>query len=278
MQSTEKSTETSLDFANIQGVVLDMDGVTCNGAQILPGVPNFVLFLREQHIPYVLATNNSSKNVDEYVARLSSLGVPVEATNIVTSGTVTAEALAQQYPPQTPIYVIGSESLIELLTSFGYEINPMQAKVIVVGLDTTLTYEKLRIAGQRILAGADFIGTNGDLTLPTADGLVPGNGTTLAALQAMTGCAPRLMGKPEPIMYEVALKRLGTTASHTLMVGDRLDTDILGAQRSGLQTALVLTGVSTRKDVSALPPKDLPNGLFDNLAALHDAWQHSATR
>ncbi len=273
-----QSTETSLDFANIQGVVLDMDGVTWNGAQILPGVPNFFLFLREQHIPYVLATNNSSKNVDEYVARLSSLGVPVEANNIVTSGTVTAEALAQQYPPRTPIYVIGSESLIQLLTSFGYEINPMQAKVIVVGLDTMLTYEKLRIAGQRILAGADFIGTNGDLTLPTADGLVPGNGTTLAALQAMTGCTPRLMGKPEPIMYEVALKRLGTTASHTLMVGDRLDTDILGAQRSGLQTALVLTGVSTRKDVSALPPKELPNGLFDNLAALHDAWQHSATR
>src|SRR5258708_19665883 len=101
-----QSTETSLDFANIRGVVLDMDGVTWNGAQILPGVPDFFLFLREQHIPYVLATNNSSKNVDEYVARLSSLGVPVEATNIVTSGTLTAEALPQQYPPQPPISVL----------------------------------------------------------------------------------------------------------------------------------------------------------------------------
>src|SRR5258708_3026321 len=273
-----QSTETSLDFANIRGVVLDMDGVTWNGAQILPGVPDFFLFLREQHIPYVFATNNSSKNVDEYVARLSSLGVPAEATNIVTSGTVTAEALAQQYPARTPIYVIGSESLIQLLTSFGYEIDPVQAKVIVVGLDTTVKYEKLRIAGQRILAGADFIGTNGGLTLPTADGLVPGNGTTLAALQAMTGCAPRLMGKPEPIMYEVALERLGTTASHTLMLGDRLDTDILGAQRARLPTPLSLTRITTPNEVAGLPANEMPDGIYDSLAALHSMWQRSASR
>jgi 4-nitrophenyl phosphatase len=270
-----QQTNTGLNFASIQGVVLDMDGVTWAGSQILPGVPDFFLFLRTRQIPYVLATNNSSKNVAEYVARLDGLGVPIGANNIVTSGTVTAEALARQYPAGTAMYVIGSESLSQLLTSFGYEIDPVRAKVVVVGLDTTLTYEKLQIAGQRILAGADFIGTNGDLTLPTPGGLAPGNGSVLAALQAMTGCVPRLMGKPEPIMFEVALERLGTKSTNTLMVGDRLDTDILGAQRAGLLTAMVLTGVSTREDVATLPPNEMPNSVFVSLAALLEAWQKS---
>ncbi len=217
----------------------------------------------------MLATNNSSKNIAEYVARLNSLNVPVTAENIVTSGLVTAEAMTRQYPSGTPIYVIGSESLIELLTSYGYVVDPGEAKVVVVGLDITLTYDKLRIAGQRILVGADFIGTNGDLTLPTAAGLAPGNGSILAALQAMTGRAPRLMGKPEPVMFQVALERLGTSAEHTLMVGDRLDTDIEGAQRAGLHTILVLTGVSTRSDIG----ETAPDAVYDDLAALLLAWQ-----
>src|SRR5258707_764587 len=200
----------SLDLGEIDGVILDMDGVTWRGAEILPGVPDFFLFLRQRGIPYLLATNNSSRNVSEYVARLDSLGVPVSDDNIVTSGLVTLIAMLKQYPPSTPIYVVGSDSLTELLTGHGYVIDAQQAKVVVVGLDVKLTYEKLTIAGQRILDGAEFIGTNADRSIPTQTGIALGCGSILAAIEAMTGRAPRVMGKQEPIMFEVALERLAT--------------------------------------------------------------------
>ena len=258
-------------LAQIKAVILDMDGVIWRGPEILPGVPDLFVFLRGCNIPYAMATNNSSKNVAEYVARLESLGIPVQDEHIITSGLVTAETLTRTFPAGTPIYVIGSDSLAQLLTSYGYPINPDTAQIVVVGLDTTLTYDKLRIAGQRILAGAEFIGTNGDLTLPTENGIVPGAGSILAAIQAMTGKKPRLMGKPEPEMFQVSVERLHTTPEQTLMVGDRLDTDIEGAVRADLRTALVLTGVSTRADIGDIAP----DAIYENLAALLADWQNS---
>jgi 4-nitrophenyl phosphatase len=257
------------DFRAIDGVVLDMDGVMWRSAEILPGVPDFFLFLRAREIPFVLATNNSSRNVQEYVVRTNSLGIPVNEDQIVTSGQVTAEELARGYPRGTPIYVIGSQSLANLLTEHGYVVDPGHAKVVVVGLDMKLTYEKLQTAGRLILAGAEFIGTNGDRTLPMPDGLSPGNGSILAAIQAMTGRAPRLMGKPEAAMFQAALKRLKTPPEHTLMIGDRLDTDIAGAQRAGLRAALVLSGVSGAGDVGSI----VPDAIYDDLGALHTAWK-----
>ena len=203
------------DFRAIDGVVLDMDGVLWLSAKILPGVPDFFLFLRDCGIPFVLATNNSSRNAQEYVARARGLGIPVDDDRVVTSGQVTAEELARSYPRGTPIYVIGSQSLADLLTEHGYVVDPVQAQVVVVGLDVKFTYDKLQTAGRLILAGAEFIGTNGDLSLPVPDGLAPGNGSILAAIQAMTGRAPRLMGKPEAAMFHAALKRLKTTPERT---------------------------------------------------------------
>lgn len=261
----------TLDLNCIDAVVLDMDGVVWRGAEILPGVPDFFLFLRDQRIPFALASNNSSKSAAEYVTRVHSLGIPVETELIITSGLVTVDELQRTYPRGTPIYVIGSGSLIELLKDSGYLIDPDSAQVVIVGLDVTLTYDKLKIAGKRLLAGADFIGTNGDLTLPTADGISPGNGAILAALQAMTGRVPRLMGKPEPAMFRTALNRLNSAPDRTLMIGDRLDTDILGAQQAGLRTALVLTGISRAADVDPI----IPDGIYDSLAALHEAWQQT---
>jgi 4-nitrophenyl phosphatase len=257
------------DFRAIAGVVLDMDGVLWRSAEILPGVPDFFLFLRRCGIPFVLATNNSTRNARDYVARASSLGIPVGDDQVVTSGQVTAEELARNHPPGTPIYVIGSESLADLLTKYGYIVDPGHAQVVVVGLDMKFTYDKLQTAGRLILAGAEFIGTNGDRTLPMPDGLAPGNGSILAAIQAMTGCAPRLMGKPESAMFHAALKRLNTPPERTLMIGDRLDTDIAGAQRAGLRAALVLSGVSGAGDVGSI----VPDAVYDDLAALYAAWR-----
>jgi 4-nitrophenyl phosphatase len=271
-QSQNSPTQPSaaaLDFQTIGGVVLDMDGVLWRSAEILPGVPDFFLFLRDRGIPFVLATNNSSRTAQEYVTRASSLGIPIDADHVVTSGQVTADELARSYPRGTPIYVIGSDSLIGLMVGSGYVIDPDHARVVVVGLDMKLTYDRLQTAGRLILAGAEFIGTNGDRTLPTPDGLAPGNGSILAAIQTMTERAPRLMGKPEPAMFHAALKRLKTLPEHTLMIGDRLDTDIAGAQRAGLRAALVLSGVSGAGDVGSI----VPDAIYDDLAALFTAWK-----
>ncbi len=261
----------SLDLEAIRGVVADMDGVIWRQEEILPGVPDFFLFLRERHIPYVLATNNSTRSIAEYVTRIDRLGIPIDGDHVVTSAIVTADALAESHPPGTPIYVIGSDSLRALLTARGHVFDPEHAQVVIIGLDFDLTYDKLRIAGQRVLAGADFIGTNGDLTFPSADGLIPGNGSIVAAIEAMTGRKARLMGKPEPVMFRAALKQLGTEASETLMIGDRLDTDIEGAQRAGLLGALVLTGAHRTEDIGAIQP----DGVYNSLAALQAEWQRS---
>jgi 4-nitrophenyl phosphatase len=143
---------------------------------------------------------------------------------------------------------------------------------VVVGLDRSLTYEKLKIAGQRILAGAAFIATNGDATFPLPNGeIAPGAGSLVSAVATMTGQQPYMIGKPAAPMFEAALRYFGVPAAHALMIGDRLDTDILGAQSVGMRSALVLTGISCADQVGAI----MPDGIFPDLAALLSAWQSS---
>ncbi len=258
----------ALDLSTIRGVVLDMDGVLWRGQEVIPGAPEFISFLRARGIPYGLATNNSSKSVADYVTRCESLGIAVNPEGVITSGVVTADELARHYPAGTPIYVVGSPRLSELLTERGYLIDPQTAQVVVVGLDVNITYEKLTFALRRLLAGAEFIGTNGDVSIPQPDGLAPGAGSIIAALQVSSGRTARLMGKPQPTMFHSALERIGCEAHEALMIGDRLDTDIFGAQTVGFKTALVLTGVSQRADVGMVTP----DAIYDDLFTLHAAW------
>jgi 4-nitrophenyl phosphatase len=262
------STNNNLDLAAVRAVALDLDGVVWRGSEILPGVPDFFLFLRDRHIPYLAMTNNSSRTVAEYVKRLEDIGIPVDGEHVITSSAVTADYLARHYPPGTPLYVIGSDSLKALLTARGNVIDPDEARVVVVGLDVTLTYDKLAVAGQRIMAGADFIGTNADATFPTAGKIAPGNGSQLAALITMTGRKPVVLGKPEPAMFMAALERLGTAPADTLMIGDRLDTDIAGAVQVGIRTALVLSGVPAAQGATVATP----DAVYEDLADLLAAW------
>ena len=248
-------------FTDIKALIIDMDGVLWHGDQPMPGLTNFFETLRNQQIPFILATNNARSTQDQYVVKFANMGVVVSPNEILTSSMATALYLAENFNPATTrIFVIGEEGARQPLTERGFtltdlyelnddKVNPnMGADIVVCGMDQKLSWDKLATATLNIRAGAKFIGTNADTTLPTERGLTHGNGAILAALEAATGVTPVIIGKPEPIIYQQALTLLGVDPNHTIAIGDRLETDILGAVRTGIRSLMVLTGVSTEED------------------------------
>lgn len=263
---------TSIDFSTLRAVVTDMDGVLWRGDEALPGLVELFTFLEARKVPVVLATNNSRRAPVDYIAKLAKMGVAgILPQQIITSGTATIDYLQQQYPPGTPVYIIGGQGLHDLAHQSGFIVSEEAVRAVIVGIDVELTYAKLRRACLLIRQGAQFIGTNGDVTFPDPDGLVPGAGSILALLQAATDVQPVVIGKPEPAMFQTALRLLNTPASSTLMIGDRINTDILGAKQCGLQTALVLTGVSDGEEMGQ--DVSQPDGVFSGLPALIEAWK-----
>jgi 4-nitrophenyl phosphatase len=259
-----------MNLSTINGVIMDMDGVLWRGDEILPGVGLFIDFLRARGVPFALASNNSSKTPADYVAKLEGMGVNgVVEHQIVTSGMATVDYLQTQYPVGSAVHVLGGDGLKAMVTGAGFVLAD-EAKIVVVGIDFNLTYNKLRHSALLIRNGADFIGTNGDATFPMPDGLAPGAGSLLAALRTATDIQPTIIGKPSKPMFMAALHSLGTAAESTLMIGDRLDTDIQGAQEVGLQAALVFTGVT---NAAILAASDIqPEGVYADLPALMAAW------
>ncbi len=260
-----------MNFSDIKAVVSDMDGVLWRGNDPLPAMVSLFQMLRTRGLPFVLATNNSMKAPSDYVAKLAKLGVQdVREDQVITSSTTTVSYMKNTFPAGTPVHVLGGDGLRRLLIEGGFILVDAAPKAVVVGLDTTFTYDKLKRASLLIQAGATFIATNQDDTIPTPEGLAPGAGTIVAALKAATGQVPLVMGKPDAPMFQAALRLLGTTPAQTLMIGDRLNTDITGAALLGYKTALVLTGVSTRADVEVSAVK--PDVIYADLAALLEAW------
>ncbi|GAB4554662.1 MAG: HAD-IIA family hydrolase [Anaerolineae bacterium] len=259
-----------LDLSQIRACALDLDGVVWRDAETLPGTPQFFHFLNERGIPYVFVTNNSTRTLEDFAHEIETRGVPVTTSQIINSSLVTAELLKRHFPPGTAIYVVGHARLGEMMRQHGFVVSEISPKAVVVGLDRELTYHKLTVAGQFIMAGAEFIGTNADRTFPMGDGAVtPGAGTIVGALEIFTGKKALVMGKPEAPMFHAALDYLKTRAQETLMIGDRLETDILGAQQVGMKTALVLTGIHQPSDVGEI----VPDGMYDSLATLLEAWR-----
>lgn len=261
----------TVDLRTIRAAVLDMDGVLWRGGEVQLNVTAFFEFAARHNIGYAFATNNSTKTVAMYIERLQGVGIPVTPEQVITSAVATADYISRHYPAGTPVYVIGGPGIREGLAERGFPEDPDRAELVVVGMDFDVTYERLKTATLRIRAGATFIGTNGDRTFPIPEGLAPGNGSILAAIEAATDVAPLIIGKPETAMFEVALRRLNVEPAHALMVGDRLETDILGGQRAGMRTAVVLTGITTPEmartaDIQA-------DVVYESLAALYAAWQ-----
>ncbi len=259
-----------MNLSTIKAVIMDMDGVLWRGDEMLPGVDRFFEFLRTRDLPFVLASNNSSRSPADYVAKLGGMNLNgVSEGQIVTSGTVTVDYLKTHYPTEAPIHVIGGDGLKAMITAAGFGLAD-EARVVVVGIDFKLTYDKLKRAAYLIRSGADFIGTNADATFPMPDGLAPGAGSILAALRTATDRQPLVMGKPSKPMFETALHTLDAAPEITLMIGDRLDTDIEGAQVAGLKAALVYTGVTSPEILAASTIK--PDGVYADLIALMSAW------
>jgi 4-nitrophenyl phosphatase len=249
-------------FTNIHALIIDMDGVLWHGQNAIPGLVEFFQALEELKITFILATNNASSTPDQYVKKLAEMGVTVNKNQILTSGIATALYLSEKVnPAKTRVFVVGEEGATQPLIDQGftltglYEVNKDSdivkkgADFVVCGKDHTLTWDKLATATLNIRGGAQFIGTNGDTTLPTELGITHGNGAILAALEVATGVKPTIIGKPEPIMYQQALSLLNAEPTATVAIGDRLDTDILGAVRTGIRSVMVLTGVSTQDDL-----------------------------
>jgi len=229
-----------------------MDGVLWEGQRPLPGLQAFFAALRQRGLKFVLATNNASQTPEQYLAKLANFGVTVSREEVLTSAQAAALYLRQHNGAGARAFVIGEDGVRQALTEHGFtltDLYELNADYVVVGMDRALSWDKLATATLNIRAGAKFVGTNPDRTLPTERGLTHGNGAVLAALQASTEVAPLIIGKPEPTMYQLAMQRLGLPAEQVAAIGDRLDTDILGAVRAGCQSILVLSGVSTLADV-----------------------------
>lgn len=261
---------------NIRNLILDMDGVLWRGETPLPDLPGFFARLDALGIRSILATNNATRTARLYTEKLARFGVTMPAERIVTSSEATATYLRRRYPAGTRVYVVGEEGLHEALTAQGFDIlnrreyDPQtEIPLVVAGFNRHATYRELAGAVLYINQGAHFVGTNPDVTFPSELGQLPGAGATLAFIAAAAGVEPEVIGKPGPILFQEALQRLGATnGAATAMVGDRLSTDIAGAQNVGLATVLVLSGVTSREELAA--GSVVPDLVFADIHALAD--------
>jgi 4-nitrophenyl phosphatase len=268
-------------LANIKALILDMDGVLWRDTQALLDMPHFFSQVSELGLPVVFATNNGTRSVEMYIERLAGFGVTAEPWQIVNSAIATADYLHKLFPQGGPVFTVAETGVLEALIEKGFTpVSEEQEGIlaVVAGMDRKAAYDKLAKATLLIRAGVPFIGTNPDLTFPIPRGQVPGAGAFLAFLEAATGVRPTIIGKPEPYLYRFAIERLGTKAEETLAVGDRLETDILGAQRTGCPSVLVLSGVSSEAEARSWQPQPdliLPN-LADLLPLLLDKEMHQS--
>lgn len=241
------------DFSNIRALIIDMDGVLWHGDKAIAGLIEFFQLLRDKEIRFILATNKASLTREQYVTKLAKMGVTVELNEILTSGIATALYLTERYnTASTRVYVLGEDGASQPLVERGFTLTGLYditADVVVCGKDSTLTWDKLATATLNVRNGATFIGTNADTTLPTEHGITHGNGAILAAIQTGSGVAPVCIGKPEPIIYQQAIALLGAELAETVAIGDRLETDILGAVNTGIRSLMVLTGISSVADL-----------------------------
>lgn len=240
----------------------DMDGVIYHGNRLLPGVPEFINWLNESGKKFLFLTNSSERSPRELQQKLNRLGVDVSSDHFYTSALATA-AFLQSQRPDGSAYVIGDAGLLNALYEVGYSINDINPDYVVVGESRTYTFDNLTKAINLVRKGARLIGTNPDLTGPVEDGIVPGTGSLISPIEMSTGSKGYFVGKPNPLIMRNAMKKLGITREETVIIGDRMDTDIIAGIESEIDTILVLSGVSDRESIKqfAYRPGIILNGV-----------------
>lgn len=236
----------------IKNYLTDMDGVLLRGSALIPGALEFIQRLRAKGIPFLILTNNSLYTPRDLQMRLHYVGLDVPPEAIFTSALATAQFLHSQRP-EGRAFVIGEAGLTTALHDIGYILTDQEPDYVVVGETTMYSFQRLSHAIRLINAGARFIATNPDVSGPGDGGIVPATGAMAALISAATGVKPYFIGKPNPLMMRTALRTLNAHSEESVMVGDRMDTDMVAGIESGLRTILVLTGVTTREMVERFP-------------------------
>jgi NagD protein len=236
----------------IESWLMDMDGVLVREEHAVPGADRFLAHLRERGTPFLLLTNNSIYTPRDLAARLAASGLDVPEDAIWTSALATARFLEAQRPGGSA-YVIGEAGLTTALHDAGYTLTDRAPDYVVLGETRTYSFERITRAIRLIEAGARFIATNPDTTGPTPDGPLPATGSVAALISRATGIEPYFVGKPNPLMMRSALNALDAHSETTAMIGDRMDTDIVAGLEAGMETILVLTGLTTRDEAEAFP-------------------------
>ena len=255
----------------ITDLILDMDGVLWHGETPMPGLVDFIDTLNRMGVGYVLATNNATQTAEMFVDRLAGFGVEIPKKLILNSAEATARYLRYNYPKVETAYIVGEDGLFRAMTDQRFHIlngdsfvgSDARAEFVVVGFSRYVCYPQLASAAYLINNGAQFIGTNPDVSIPTEHGPLPGAGSLLAYLEAATGKIPLVIGKPNPPLFQEALRLLGNNPQTTAIVGDRLATDIAGGHAAGLKTILLLSGITGEKDVqsSSIQPDCIMNDI-----------------
>ncbi len=254
----------------IRSLILDMDGVLWKGDAPIGNLPAIFDCIHARGLKVAFATNNGSQTPDQYVGRLARFGVDIEPWQIVTSALGVADLLSKKFPSGGPVFAIGGAGVMTALHDKGFELLSLetaaQAQAVVFGIDIKINFEKMREATLLVRSGVPFYATNSDKTFPTPRGEIPGAGAWISVIITATGVEPIYAGKPEPLLIEIACERLGTEKGQTLVIGDRLETDIAGGQASDCPVALVLSGVTRREQAEMWRP--LVNIIAKDLAEL----------
>ncbi|MDO4962138.1 MAG: HAD-IIA family hydrolase [Eubacteriales bacterium] len=247
-----------------KGFICDMDGVIYHGNRILPGVHEFIEWLKKEEKEFLFLTNNSGLTQKELAQKLHRLGLEVEDRHFYTSALATAAFLKEQ-APDCSVYAIGDAGLLNALYDAGMTMNDVNPDYVVVGEGKTYSLESLTKATNLVLGGAKLIGANSDISGPIEDGIAPACGALISPIEIATGKKAYFCGKPNPLMMRTGLRILNCHSAEAVMIGDRMDTDVISGLECGMNTVLVLSGVSTRETVSqfAYRPSIILDGVGD---------------